>query len=161
MLEVCSPKPHSCPARRKQVNERFSLVGILLPSPPKEAGEECPAAGSHGQAERGLFSAVPSPHGCSVFYPLQEEEPDSESEKLVVREPEDEDGECRGSQRAGGGSERLNLRELGDGLLPLGRAEEKGPTPQNEGICRGSRYRGPHKQPKGSCSRYLFLCPYL
>lgn len=42
----------------------------------------------------GFFRAVPSPHGCSVFYPLQEEDPDSESEKLVVREPEDEDGEC-------------------------------------------------------------------
>lgn len=94
VLEVCSPKPHWCPARRKQVHEHFSLVGILLPSSQNKAGKGCPAAGSRGQAERGLFRAVPSPHGCSVFYPLQEEDPDSESEKLVVREPEDEDGEC-------------------------------------------------------------------
>lgn len=36
------------------------------------------------------------------FSLLQEEEVDSENEKLVVREPEDEDGECQASQNFAG-----------------------------------------------------------
>lgn len=36
------------------------------------------------------------------FSLLQEEEVDSENEKLVVREPEDEDGECQASQSSAG-----------------------------------------------------------
>lgn len=108
----------------------------------------------------GFFRAVPSPHGCSVFYPLQEEDPDSESEKLVVREPEDEDGECRGSQRAGGGSGRLNPQELGAGLLLPGNAE-KGPTAQNEGKCRASRYQGPRNNPRTPVANiYIYVLIY-
>nr|XP_025959702.1 matrix-remodeling-associated protein 7 [Dromaius novaehollandiae] len=48
-------------------------------------------SGPWAPAGHGVFGAAPHPHSCSAFNSLQEEDPDSENEKLVVKEPEDED----------------------------------------------------------------------
>lgn len=71
--------------RRKQTNEHCSLASIPFPSSQRGAGKQYPTS-------RVMWNST----FCSwllCLFPLQEEDPDSDSEKLMVKETEDDDGE--------------------------------------------------------------------